>query len=378
MENSIVKPQDPDLQLAHKHKLIYVLARALLEKLGGDDPFLDVQQAVSQASEALDVFTATITELPEVLEYILPSGITLQARGSAPLWVWLFPRVLTLLGQVNCDSLGERVQTFFSVAFESVSRSPKLWNLSSTFFVYLKECVSGTCRILFSSTQLTLKTATLNCLHDQSLVSGGHSLGVVLPCAKQDWSLFCLDEDEVSTDPASQCTYNLRGLLRCISHAKSILSILLRISTKTILSHKATPAFQDYVSWMLDSFISTSELEKRWCPVPGAQNQKSIGWSLSAVNTLLSMLRDFLSPSVLRKGYMALSVLCTDLLGYADELSDDSLQLALNGAILNLASICMQYDSVRRKICISMLPLLQNVSCGENTSLILGRDFLVG
>lgn len=158
MENSIAKPQDPALQLAHKHKLIYVLARALLEKLGGDDPFLDVQQAVSQASEALDVFIATIKELPEVLEYILPPGITLQARGSTPLWVWLFPRVLTLLGQVNCDSLRERIQAFFSVVFESVSCSPKLWNLSSTFFVYLKECVSST----YSSPTFPYATHTRN------------------------------------------------------------------------------------------------------------------------------------------------------------------------------------------------------------------------
>jgi serine/threonine-protein kinase ATR len=144
MENSAVKPQDPALQLAHKHKLIYVLARALLEKLGGDDPFLDIEQAVSQASEALDVFTTTVKEFPDVLDYVLPSGTTLQARGTLPLWVWLFPRVLTLLGQKNCENLTERIHNFFSVAFQVVSHSPRLWNLASVFFVYLKECVAST------------------------------------------------------------------------------------------------------------------------------------------------------------------------------------------------------------------------------------------
>jgi serine/threonine-protein kinase ATR len=143
MENNPSKPQDMDVQLDHKHKLIYVLARALLEKLGGKDPFLDVEQAVSQAAEALDVFTATIKELPEVLEYALPPGTTLRARGSAPLWVWLFPRVLTLLGQVDCEVLTDRIRKMFLVTFQAVSRSPKLWNLSTLLFLYLKESVTS-------------------------------------------------------------------------------------------------------------------------------------------------------------------------------------------------------------------------------------------
>ena len=143
LENNATHPEDGNVKIEHKHKLIYVFARAVLERLSKDDPFMNVPQLVSQASDALDVFVAAIKELPAVLNYELPSGAELQGRGREPLWRWLFPRVLTILGRKLCETLTEKIKDFFCVSFQAVSRSPKLWSLSSLFFVYLKDCVSG-------------------------------------------------------------------------------------------------------------------------------------------------------------------------------------------------------------------------------------------
>jgi serine/threonine-protein kinase ATR len=143
LENNSNKTDDVAIKLEHNHKLIYVFARAVLERLTKDDPFMNVQQLVSQASDALDVFMGAIREIPGVLNYVLPAGVMLQGRGEEPLWLWLFPRVLTLLGRWQCEALTEKIKDFFYVSFQAVARSPKLWNLSSLFFNYLRDCASS-------------------------------------------------------------------------------------------------------------------------------------------------------------------------------------------------------------------------------------------
>jgi serine/threonine-protein kinase ATR len=151
-ENNAALLQDAAALLEHKHQLIYVFSRAVFERLAkaADDPFLRIEQTVSQASDALDVFVTTIRELPEVLDYTLKPKTQLHLRGSEPFWVWLFPRVLALLGREKCEKLTEKINSFFQVAFQAVTRSPKLWNLSSLFFLYLKECVTSTFSLLTS------------------------------------------------------------------------------------------------------------------------------------------------------------------------------------------------------------------------------------
>ncbi len=142
-EKDVLTIHDDAAKLEHKHKLIYVFARAVLEKLSSDDPFSNIPQLVSQASDILNHFAEAIKETPGVLDYVLPSGTTLEARGPEPLWVWLFPRVLTLLSRTKCESLTEKIKDFFYISFQAVARSPKLWNFISFFFGYLKECVSS-------------------------------------------------------------------------------------------------------------------------------------------------------------------------------------------------------------------------------------------
>ena len=145
-ENSAVPFHSRSAKLAHKHKLIYVFARSVLERLASDDPFLDVPTVVAQAYEALDVFIGIVKESPEVLvwkEEGEEKDERIQGRGREPLWVWLFPRILALLGRQRCDGLGEKIKDFFYVSFQAVARAPKLWNLTSFFFCYLKGCASG-------------------------------------------------------------------------------------------------------------------------------------------------------------------------------------------------------------------------------------------
>lgn len=144
-ENSAQAFTDLQAKLQHKHKLIYVFARSVLERLASDDPFMDIKMVVSQAFEALDVFIGIVKEVPDVLAFRLggDEGRMIEGRGCEPLWIWLFPRILALLGRDKCDGLTEKIKDIFYVSFQAVSSSPKLWNLTSFFFCYLRECAAG-------------------------------------------------------------------------------------------------------------------------------------------------------------------------------------------------------------------------------------------
>jgi len=143
VENNGIEFENDEAKIEHKQKLLYLLARTVLEKLSGDDPFMDTSKLVLQAADALDVFVAIIKEAPGVLSYSSNTEMDLQGRGQEPLWLWLFPRILTLLGRRHCEKLTDKIKEFFYVSFQAVSNSPKLWNLTSLFFSYLKECATS-------------------------------------------------------------------------------------------------------------------------------------------------------------------------------------------------------------------------------------------
>ncbi len=128
--------------IEHHHKLIYVVVKAVLEVLTRDDSVLN-EQLLQQASDGLDILIVTIKETPEVLDHIADSDSQLQTGRNAPLWMWLFPRVLALVGRQRCDVLHEKITDFFWVSFSTVSKSLKLWTLNTSFFSYLRRCADG-------------------------------------------------------------------------------------------------------------------------------------------------------------------------------------------------------------------------------------------
>ena len=128
--------------LKHHHKLIYVVARAVLEVLVKDSGLFN-DQLLQQASEGLDILVATIKETPEVLAHVAGQHAHFHSGINVPLWLWLFPRVLALVGRQRCEKLQNKITEFFKVCFCAVSRSLQLWTLNSSFFIYLRHCANG-------------------------------------------------------------------------------------------------------------------------------------------------------------------------------------------------------------------------------------------
>ncbi|KAF4624113.1 hypothetical protein G7Y89_g14062 [Cudoniella acicularis] len=357
LENNPEALANAQVKLGHKHKLIYVFARAVLERLTTDDPFMNVSQLVSQAADALDIFVAAIKETPAVLCHVMRPEESLQTRGREPLWMWLFPRILVLLGRRDCDALTEKTKDFFCVCFQVVSRSPKLWNLSSLFFSYLKE-------------------STLGHLQSPAIIQHGKMSAVVLPFESLDSSAFSYDR-ETASGSVPLCTYTISDAVHAFWHINNLLAILIDISMAAAITFDATPAFQDYLAWVMDSLFAAHELQRRWRANP--QLLQYIKGStiniICAVQALVSSLRKYISDSLLRKGYLILSIVCAEFLEDLDEVSELSDSHIICSSLLQLAVISKEHDSVLRSVSLHLVPAITATLGNENALAKLGTDF---
>ena len=135
-------PQD---RVEHNHMLIYVYCRVALEAIKLDDPFLNRTHAHAEALKAINFLRFTIKETPSVLNYT-HCGDTLLHRGRGPLWAWLLPQLLRLLGHGSFEGLDGSLEGFFQYILLVVSRADELWFLAPSLVFYLRACLTGKCR----------------------------------------------------------------------------------------------------------------------------------------------------------------------------------------------------------------------------------------
>ena len=128
--------------IENHHKLIYVVAKAVLEVLTKNVNLFN-DQLIQQASEGLDILIVTIKETPEVLDHVAGEAALLQSGSNVPLYLWLFPRILALVGRPRCETLQDKITEFFKICFMATSKSLQLWGLDSSFFYYFRHCTDS-------------------------------------------------------------------------------------------------------------------------------------------------------------------------------------------------------------------------------------------
>lgn len=204
------------------------------------------------------------------------------------------------------------------------------------------------------------------------------TLNIVLPSSQADYTLFALDNSGSTSDPTSQCTYVIRTDVEACCHVSNLLSMLIDISTAAASLYDATPAFEDYVVWMLDSFLSANDLQKRCRKYPehDQQLENLTMMSFSALQALLLSLREYLPGPLLRRGYTVLSILLTDILENSAELLEKCKPLSICSAVLNLANCCNQHDAMRRLMSRRLIPVIRTF-LETPDCLSLGNDFKV-
>jgi serine/threonine-protein kinase ATR len=372
-EASIADFSSEEAKLEHKHKLIYVFARAVLQRLAEDDPFLDFQKIVPQASDALEIFIATIKEMPEVLTYCIGPESTLSSRGQEPLWFWLFPRVLALLARRECESLTDKIKNFFQVCYQAVAQSPILWNLSSFFFSYFKECATSRYRNKIFTNISSLDLAMLKHLQNPTIIFGNHTIDVRLPMNDADQSMFSLESNDSLPSTFRNCSYLVRFASEGLCHLANILCMLVDISMTAVASFDPTPAYQDYLAWLLDSFLASHEQRKRLHADLSLYEscRKADIMSFCSLQTLLSSSRKSLRESSLRKGCTVLSILCADLMENVENLTEHSIELSVCKCLLNLVALCQEQESMHRAVLSHILPPIQSFLNDHSSSFSL-------
>lgn len=129
-------------RIEHNHMLIYVYSRAVLENLSFDDPFLDRPKAHAEILKAINFLRFTIKETPAVISYCT-AGDGFLFRGHEPLWIWLLPQLLRLLGHPQCLELQDSIEGFLQYMFLVAARSEVLREVAPSFGLYFRASLTG-------------------------------------------------------------------------------------------------------------------------------------------------------------------------------------------------------------------------------------------
>lgn len=129
-------------RIEHNHMLIYVYARVVLESLRWDDPFADTALLSAEALRAISFLRVTVKETPAVL---LVSSTTqpFVFRGQEPLWLWILPKVLKMLGRDQCLALTAAIEGLLQDIYLMICQTGSLWALLPTYLRYIQDNVKG-------------------------------------------------------------------------------------------------------------------------------------------------------------------------------------------------------------------------------------------
>lgn len=138
---------DPELlktveqRVEHNHMLVYVYCRVALDNAKLEDPFLDSAHVCTEALKAINFLRFTIKETPSVLQYSGEHGFAF--RGQEPLWIWLLPRLLKMLGHRQLLPLESSIEGFLQYLMLLTSQHGALRGLGSSLGAYLRAIVTG-------------------------------------------------------------------------------------------------------------------------------------------------------------------------------------------------------------------------------------------
>ncbi len=132
----------PEEQVEHNHKLIYVYAQVVLDALKWDDLFANREALRTEALNAIQFLRITIKETPSVLAYRADEG-TFIFRGQEPLWLWVLPKVLAMLGHHHCIPIAPTIEELCRFIIFSSARTPVLAAVAGDLVRYFQGNVQG-------------------------------------------------------------------------------------------------------------------------------------------------------------------------------------------------------------------------------------------
>ncbi|KAI0883853.1 phosphatidyl inositol 3-kinase [Annulohypoxylon maeteangense] len=348
----------PKERMEHNHMLIYVYTRVVLETLRWDDPFADRIQLRADASRAVDFLKITIRETPDVLSAKSEPGLFLF-RGDEPLWLWIFPKVLKMLGSGYCTDLRDEIDLFFRDVLLIASRTGSQWSLLPQFLAYFRSSFN----------------AIINYFKELKSPSANRDVPVQLQLPP-DWFLASIADGELKP-LLQQCTYDIALASHALHHASGLLSIM----AMPLLHHSSefdiVSSFQEYIPWLFDAYFHLHETQVQWrSTLPGIlplflENSLQFLDVLEAASSVDSCVEQKVSTSLvllcMEMSTQSLGVLIADGQGNSD-------YKLLCLSLARVAKSCLHSKPISRLVTSQLIPALEKPIIGSEAH-IAETDF---
>ena len=353
--------QSQSERIEHNHMLIYVCARVSLEGPKWDNPFHDRAELQSEALKAVNFFNVTIEETPAVLRFAAPQGSFLF-RGEEPLWLWLFPKVLKLLGPSEFSSAQDAIGEFFQNIFSIASRDGSLWDLGPPLIQYIQGNFSCRSTQSFPTGMLANKklTALVASCQSRSQTEDHELIEIDLPPEAVVTALV----GNRSFPARNGCNYTIQGIEQAVRHAIGLLGVI-----KGAIISKSNPQrldfYRQHTAWLLDSLISCNNLRAGLASSHEIDANSLVQIALDLL-TAYRDISDAMDSVVTEKIYSVLAMLCTQLLTEAHGLLGDdenriSLRRAICVAMANLVRGAIEHRYISMIISSRLIGPLQNL-----------------
>jgi serine/threonine-protein kinase ATR len=323
----------------YNHKLVYAVVKAVIEPLTRDGAGGVNETVLDKASEGLSVLITTVTETPEVLGYVPKEEGKRVVPIEVPLWLWLFPRVLPLLGRRGCTELDERVEELFHECFTTTARSLRVGYLNGYFMLYLRYCAD----------------VALNHLRTSP---AGEPL--VLPPEGLEEAI---SHDEHGDLFLEDCTYVLEEQRYVRRHCWYLLHLFVRTALATVKLSTGSSTIQGHAIWVLDGYFLMFELERTQslvCNVKASELEFYVT-AAGAIRSLLISSEQRLPSAALQKGFSILALYCTQLAAESSLLLDKVTEQEFCRCLYEVTAASQQYPAVYQSMQAGLIPACQNL-----------------
>ncbi|KAK4229553.1 protein kinase rad3 [Podospora fimiseda] len=352
VKNDPTSLRSEEERIEHNHLLIYVSGALFLKGLipNDDDPFADHEKMRAQALQVINFLLATIKETPVILTRAT-DGKTFLLMGCEPLWLWILPKILGLLGHKRYRPNSGEIEGLCHYIMALVEEDGNLWHLGPQLMRYFQF-------ILF---------AILDKLKPTTSTNSKPTAELSLPPAS-----FLEDFPQPISE---ECTITLRGNENALRLAVSLHAVISKAVTSE--SESQISLFYGYNSaWIIDSLQPLSSLVAA-CPAP-----LEIGCA-SLVRTALKFAEiysrvDQVDIPLLEKANASLIFVCSSIMQTPQQLLSEEVQGAelrrvLCLALIQLAKTSISHRSIAHLIVSGLLNLTRTL-VSDNPIIGTGTD----
>ncbi|KAH8711053.1 Protein kinase rad3 [Beauveria bassiana] len=346
----------PAQRTEHNHMLVYVYCRVVLDAVRLDDPLLNWPHVRTEALKALTFLRFTINETPAVLCYASATH-GLLFRGAEPLWVWLLPRWLRMLGHPECEELESAIEGFLQYLLLTVARVSKLWPMTGPLTVYYRGCLTGLIE--------KLQSPAIN------LAKTNASTDIELPL------VHVLDQvlGGPSATPSVSLIYHIRRARQVLRQAHSLARVLAYPLICQDSAFSSIAPMSEIGPWLLDSWLDLWSAQKR---LEGDEKRSPLPLIGMAVDVAKATKGDHaVATATKNKVCTTLVLLCSEMVSAPEELAKadaggDAARASYCLALVAIAQAALQLPTVSRLVAsklvneLSLLPA-QYPALGEET-----------